>query len=197
LHRGRRSPDERLKNNPPESVVYIRPEHPGNPSDSFPPSCLNRSPAGPAAAAFIFPAAGCLAGSGALLRPVQNAASRLLFFTFSPTPPLKPPENRKNRGEKHHVDRWREAALLPAPSPARSSTTTVNARPSSGSVAAPISHGPRADDAAASLRLIKPRTAAGQTRTEAVVGSRFNLGEKLDLGFGIFSICIGFFHFFP
>jgi hypothetical protein len=35
------------------------------------------------------------------------------------------------------VIRWKVAALLPAPSPARASTTTVNARPSSGSVAAP------------------------------------------------------------
>jgi hypothetical protein len=34
--------------------------------------------------------------------------------------------------------------------PARASTTTVNTRPSSGSVAAPIAHDPHADDTAAS-----------------------------------------------
>jgi hypothetical protein len=57
------------------------------------------------------------------------------------------------------VARWRKTALLLAPSPARASTPWVSARPSSGSVAAPKAH---ADDAAASLRLMKPRTAAGQ-----------------------------------
>jgi hypothetical protein len=43
---------------------------------------------------------------------------------------LKP---QATEGKKHHG----EAALLPAPLPARASTTTVNARPSSGSVAVP------------------------------------------------------------
>jgi hypothetical protein len=35
------------------------------------------------------------------------------------------------------VMRWKVAALLPAPSPARASTSTVNARPSSGPAVAP------------------------------------------------------------
>jgi hypothetical protein len=54
------------------------------------------------------------------------------------------------------------------PSPVRASTTTVNARPSSGLVAAPTAPVPDADVAAVSICSIMPRTTAGQTRTEAV-----------------------------
>jgi hypothetical protein len=44
----------------------------------------------------------------------------------------------------------------------------VNARPSRGLVAAPTAPVPHADVAAASSCSIRPRTATGQTRTEAV-----------------------------
>jgi hypothetical protein len=53
----------------------------------------------------------------------------------------------------------------------------VNARPSSSLVVVPTSLVPHADVAAVSICSIRPRTAAGQTRTEAVVGSQFFLGS--------------------
>jgi hypothetical protein len=65
------------------------------------------------------------------------------------------------------VARCGTAALLPAFSPARASTSPVNARPSRGPVAAPNSAGPARRRGGEQL-LPKPRTAVGQTRIEAV-----------------------------
>jgi hypothetical protein len=102
------------------------------------------------------------------------------------------------------VTRWRVAALLPAPSPARASTPWVSARPSSGPVVAPkrISRTPTTRRRAPGLQA--PH-GGGSTRTEAVAPRLGRIctassisGEKIGSRVWFLTrFCICFLHFFP
>jgi hypothetical protein len=161
MHCRRRSPDRRLRSRPPKSVLYIygrrtletleRPRH----------FLLTRSPARVRRRpACFFPAAGSLAGGGERRRPAKSRSGHPPFLLLPPFLHQKTLKPQATERDGTHGARWRKAALLPAPSPARASTPWVSARPSSGPVVAPTAPVLDADVAAASICSYMPRTTA-------------------------------------
>jgi hypothetical protein len=162
-----RSPNRGLKTNPPISVVYIRPRWLENPR-SFHFSLLLPACTAPLAAAAILPAAGALpAAVRGASRSKHKASSHLsfTFFPYSSTSTLKTARDREVATHGGSVEQNGAAAgPLAVERPRGGAQTAWPARRRGGE-----------------LLLLKPRTAAGTTRTGAMVPrvGRISLGASI------------------
>jgi hypothetical protein len=175
----RRSPDRGLKTNPPISVVYIRPRWLENPR-SFHFSLLLPACTAPLAAAAILPATGALpAAVRGASRSKHKASSHLsfTFFPYSSTSTLKTARDREVATHGGSVEQNGAAAgplagLRVHPMGERAAVE----RPRGGAQTAWS-----ARRRGGELLLLKPRTAAGTTRTGAMVPrvGRISLGASI------------------